>query len=421
MFFMRRWRQRGEEEKEFNADTFKRQSAILVDDEQSPRAGGSDGRSGFNPRPPTMIERHVANRTQFGGDPPPMPSLQQYNNIGAGAAGVGASRYGDEYDYPGSRQPSFSPGQVMPTSPPPNSAGAQFFMSNGQAPAPYSSAYNEQGQLVRHPSHVAARFDQYGQPITRPPSTAQGDLGRQNSVGGNAHYVDLDRSSVTPFQAAQYAEISRKLNEPPVALNAVDENEEEQPDSRASDRAMYANQAGVEQSLLSAHADGGNANAQSPFVDPQSPAEVYPNPSVRTLDAREAIPPPSPIYSLHSPKTSHERALSNAPSLPEIKVPERTFSPTSYDFPQTPSARPTPSPFHTNFSIPTQQPPRERPSNDLAPDAAESAPAPPVAPVQQAAVPDLAKKEMTPNPGSQRQRPTSTYTVYDESDAYGGF
>jgi len=244
-------------------------------------------------------------------------------------------------------------------------------------------------------------------------------------MGGDAHYVDLDRSSVTPFQAAQYAEISRKLNETPVPLNAVNESEEEeQPDSRASDRAMYANQAGVEQSHLSAPADGANANAQSPFLDPQSPAQVHHNLSVRTdrfLGAREDVTPPSPIYSLHSPK-NHQRPVSDTPSVPEIKVPERTFSPMSYDFPQTPSARPTPSPFHTNFSIPMQQQPAgQRFSKDLGPNVAESAPAPPVTPIQ-ATAPDLAKREeMTPKPEAQRQRPTSSYTVYDESDAYGGF
>jgi len=117
---------------------------------------------------------------------------------------------------------------------------------------------------------------------------------------------------------------------------------------------------------------------------------------------------------LHSQVIPQERPLSDPPTLPEIHVPERTFSPTSYDFPQTPSARPTPSPFHTNFTIPSAPSSGDKFAKDLAPSAA-SAPAPRM----QAIFPDSPKQEVTPKP--QSQRPTSTYTVYDEADAYGGF
>lgn len=380
-----------------------------MDDEGGAYRGG-DGQGGFNPRPPTMIERHMANRTQFGGDVPPMPSLQQYSNLAAGGA---ASGYGNQYDHPISRQPSFSPGQVMPSinSPPPSATGAQFPMANGQSPAPYDSAYNPPEQAVRHPSMAAAMFDQYGNPLALPPNGPQGDLGRQNSAGGNAHYADLTRSSVTPFQAAQYAEISRQLNEPSAALQVVNENEE--PNSSSSDHTIIANQSRAPQST-----NGGDDYLPSPFEDPQIPAEVHQYASVRSdqfLDAQQAPQPVSPIYSLHSQITPQERPLSDMPSLPEIQVPDRTFSPTSYDFPQTPSARPTPSPSHTNFSIPAALSSGGKFSKDLAPSAAESARVP-AAP--EATVPQPTKQEVTPK---QSTRPTSTYTVYDEADAYGGF
>jgi len=338
-------------------------------DDESPYGRASP--NGRSPRPPTMIERHMANRNQFN-DVPPMPSLQQYNNLAAGG-------YGSAYNFPGSLQPSFSPGQIMPTSPPPTATGAQFFAPNGQAPSPYDSQYNEQSQLARQPSNAAAIYDQYGQPISQPSDALQGD---QSAVGGNAHYVDLTRSSVTPFQAAQYAEISRKLNESPAALHAVSELEEE-PASRASDHTLYLNQAAMGQPHL---ADGPAANYGSPFEDPQPPPEVHhslrPGPF---RNAAEEMPPGSPIYSLHAQGTSNERVLSNPPALPELQVPDAAFSPTSYDFPPTPKGMPTPS-----------QATGEKFSKDLAPKAGKVAPQP------------------------SSQRPTSTYTVYDEADAYGG-
>lgn len=414
MFFLRRWRKRGEEEaEEFNADMFKRQSAILVDDERSPYGGGNQGHAGFNPRPPTMIERHMANRNQLDAVPP-MPSLQQYHNLaagGAGSAGVGASGYGNEYDY-SNQHLSFSPGQFMPVSPPPTVTGAQFFAPHGQA---HDSAYDNQGQLVHQPSNGAAIYNENGQLARGSSNAAQWHLNRQNSTGGDGHYIDLARSSVTPFQAAQYAEISRKLNGTPSALHVVNEKDEE-PVTQASDRTLYANQAREGHSHLSIPAEEGSVNPESPFVDPQVPAEAHHNSllgSDLNHNSQEVSVPPSPIYSLHSQIPSNQPVVSNPPSLPEIRVPERTFSPMSYDFPQTPSGRPTPSPFHTNFSVPNP-PASEKFPDTFVSNATESGPLSSA----QATVPGLPKREVTSK--SESPRPTSTYTIYDEADAYGG-
>jgi len=287
----------------------------------------------------------------------------------------------------------------MPTSPPPTTMGAQVFAPYDATTSPYDSTYGEQGQLERQSSITAPIYNENGQLVRQPSIAAQHGLGMQNPVGSNAHYVDLARSSVTPFQAAQYAEISRKLNEAPSQLHGVNE-EAEEPDSSASDHATYAMQAAEAHSHLSIPAEGGSANPESPFADPQIPAEAH-------------VVPPSPIYSLHPQNASNKLVVSEPPMLPEVRLPERTFSPTSYDFPQTPSARPTPSPFHTNFNIPGS-PSRQMLHKDLAFGATESAPSP-----AQATVPGLATRDMTPKPES--RRPTSTYTVYDETDAYGGF
>jgi hypothetical protein len=184
----------------------------------------------------------------------------------------------------------------------------------------------------------------------------------------------LDRSSVTPFQAAQYAEISRQLNtKAPGGLNPVNEDEEQ---------AHYTNSYAI--------SSRDNANQSSPFADPHE-----------AQDAQDLVPP-SPIYSMNSTKTFRDRVISNPPQLPDFQAQERTFSPTSYDFPQTPSVLPTPSPSPANFSIPSSQA-VERFPNGLTPEAAGAPSARNVA------------------ASGKNQRPASTYTVYDENDAYGGF
>lgn len=320
-----------------------------------------------------MIERHIASRSPF--DAPPMPSLQQYNNMGAGAG----SGYGNEYDYPAAPQQSFNPGQVMPSPtspPPPTQTGMQFFAPYGQSPlnspGPYDSAYNDNGQVVRQPSNGAAFHKEQGQLAGQPSTGMRGDLSRQDSVGGNANYIDLDRSSVTPFQAAQYAEISRQLNtKAPGSLNPVNEDEE---------RAHYANGYAI--------SSRDNANQSSPFTDLHD-----------AQDAQDLVPP-SPIYSMNSTKASRDRVLSNPPQLPDFQAQGRTFSPSSYDFPQTPSALPSPS--AANFNIPSPRA-AERFPNGLTPEAAGASSAHNVA------------------ASGKNQRPASTYTVYDENDAYGGF
>jgi len=74
---------------------------------------------------------------------------------------------------------------------------------NGGSPSPmqpYGYAPREDpSQLARQPSNAAF--------LTRQPSA----VGYEIPNDPYAHYVDLNRSSVTPFQAAQYADISRQL------------------------------------------------------------------------------------------------------------------------------------------------------------------------------------------------------------------
>lgn len=392
MFLLRKLRKKDLEDTDFNADAFKRQSAVLVDDEPFPARG-------FNPRPPTMIERHMAGNYDSQGVPP-MPSLQQYHNVGNYTSGG----YGNEYD--NSQAPSFGPGQVMSPTP-------------GFSPYSPQSAYDQQGEIIRHPSNVGTVYTAHSQ---------TGQLNRHASNGGAlsnpyasgtdpAHYVDLDRSSVTPFQAAQYAEISRKLNTaPPVGLGAVQEGEDEP----ASAAIHYADGAGT--AHLSIPVEHGIANPESPFADPHAQvAQILAKHQSQTLEREEqdilvppraitddAIPgsPGSPVYSLHPP----ERVLSTPPKLPEIRVgaEERAFSPTSYDFPQTPSMRPSPfvSPFNNGHFAQEQD--ASLTGMAVSTDTPDPSPGP-------AAV-TVGKRE----PKTNAARPVSSHTVYDEADVYGG-
>ncbi|EGN96900.1 hypothetical protein SERLA73DRAFT_124667 [Serpula lacrymans var. lacrymans S7.3] len=185
MFCLRRRRKRDQDEDIFNPDAFRRQSAILVDDPPPPPPVS------YNPRPPTMIERKLTNAS------PALAAQQGYGQPPYGGGG---------YDVYG--QHSFGPGELVPQirSPPP--ASHQPFGAYGQSPlgsptsvAQYDSAYNQHGQLNRQPSNPTY--------LNRQDSMMNAPYGVV--ADPNAHYVDLNRSSVTPFQAAQYADITRRL------------------------------------------------------------------------------------------------------------------------------------------------------------------------------------------------------------------
>ncbi|KIK99124.1 hypothetical protein PAXRUDRAFT_132726 [Paxillus rubicundulus Ve08.2h10] len=164
MWCMRR--QRNRDADDFDADAFKRQSAILVDDAAMPPRS-------YNPRPPTMIERHNAS-----------PAL---------AAQTAQNLYGNYSAY-GQQQAPYATNQHG-SSPPPQAYGQQPVMGY--------SAYDDPRQLSRQPSNGAY--------LTRQPTIAPAYGPSFVPVDPNAHYVDLSRSSVTPYQATQYADISRHL------------------------------------------------------------------------------------------------------------------------------------------------------------------------------------------------------------------
>lgn len=225
---------------------------------------------------------------------------------------------------------------------------------------------------------------------------------RQNSVTGgpfnpvvsspdatDPHYTDLSRSSVTPFQAAQYAEITEKLGAPmsPI-LGAVPEERRAVPFEGPS------------------HSDtstqGRNTHIESPFVDAAVVQQPIDNPSYE-LDDEFPLPSPSAFQ--------QARIASLPPTLPEISVAERSFSPvSSLEFPVPLSVHNTPSPFSTEFSDHRGPPPTEA-SYKSSPLATSST----RAQAEDSVIPRSPNTEFTPN-----NRPDTVYTLYDEEDAYGG-
>ncbi|KAL4251571.1 hypothetical protein ABKN59_006707 [Abortiporus biennis] len=391
-FFIRRSRH-NDDDGDFSDDALRRQSAVLPDDTFSPTRGMPDRSYGATPRPPSMFEQRMGNVPASFGAPPPQ-----------------ATGY---YGYQAPQ--SFNPGEFMPNNGPytqdpmtPNSTNP-FFAPMGQTPlgspvsvGPYGSAYDEQGQLLNRQPSAGANAYLSRQPssgaaavLSRQPSAGAGVmLSRQPSMGNaletpsDAHYVDLNRSSVSPFQAQQYEEISRRLNTnapvplpPAVGNGATEYAEKEGMSPKLNNTVPLDVGQSVNPGQLLSVAPKEQALPESPFADPG------------IHETEEALPqPPSPTFSAKA------RIASNPPILPEIQLQQRAFSPVTMEFPGGVSAaRPVPSPLSTSVALP-------------------SAPADVhIANAHIASAP----QGVSNNAAAQKEfkRPE---TMYDDDDAYGG-
>ncbi|KAH8832971.1 hypothetical protein DL96DRAFT_697305 [Flagelloscypha sp. PMI_526] len=236
-YFLRRKRNSRLDDDAFNPDQFRR-SAVLMPD--SPTHDDILAR-GFNPAP------HHGGMAQFGDNAPVTYGNVGHSNYGAdngvSNSGYGAGNYGGDAAWN-----QMSPPPTAQTSQPfMNDHMAQGYGFNPASPvsdsvAPYDSAYNQAN--FAHPStagaidattavsaaHAAAAYPSAG-PIRRNSGGSQrGDFGPQTpgaqyasypGVDANGSprnsatdYLELSRSSVTPFQAAQYKIISNKLGAP---------------------------------------------------------------------------------------------------------------------------------------------------------------------------------------------------------------
>jgi hypothetical protein len=404
-------RSRNEEE-----DILRRQSMVLPDDPMPP-SRGIPGNRGVTPRPPSMIEQHMnSGPISFApqghyGDQSPFTPAQHYGDQSSFAP---QQQYGDPSFYGYSNQGAYNGGQVLPMPPqawaPVTPHSSQpFFAPMGESPmgspispAPYDSAYDAVGRLVRQPSNGAylersgSNGGDYVVSGQTSPGGSNGTLSRQPSVdpsiplmlqpGGRsltrepsvstpavpspqievpaeAHYVDLNRSSVSPFQAAQYAEISDRLQTaPPMPLStplvaeAADKaimNDEQIAPAVMIPRPLNVNgQAKVTSPVTSPVM---SPIAMSPVMSPvdMHSASPFSDPKIDQVMANadyETMPrPPSPTYS------SKSRIDSTPPKLPEIALPQRVFSPTTMEFPSSPSARPAPSPLSATMEMPSSE------------------------------------------------------------------
>ncbi|KAF8990671.1 hypothetical protein BDQ17DRAFT_1433608 [Cyathus striatus] len=507
-FFIRRSRRKRDDSGAFDPTDFRR-SAMIIND---PPTHEDTIARGYNPRPPTMIERRQMNSnspaptfgTQYGAPAPAYPDDPAMNygmNRGDGAYPSFTPGQVMNANY-GNMSPGYGPASADPLFPPSAYANQSPF---SPMESPMSAVmYNERGEpvnapvLTRQPSHGAplARQDSYnngynsygeygnGNALNRQPSYgAPSQLSRQLSgsagIGAGSatgagisaaalsfypaavrqafearsvnamptpqapasppppngipvpptpsesdtsmtDYVDLTRSSVSPYQAAQYAEISRKLNaEPPKGLDSPAVEEE----------IMRTSAADPDRDLPPVPLKDYD---ESPFADPRN---TMPTPrkdmAVRPVSSDsisqeisqelEFPVPPSPAAAYNS----KFRIDSTPPTLPEIQIESRVSvasyngsfgrsSPIGSAFPSgvttigtggrtlfADSRFPTtPSPLASSFGMPT-------PPINGSFDTGASAPTP-------SKLSNVATVYSTP------EQPKRPETVYDPDDAYGG-
>lgn len=355
----------------------RRQSILLPDEPGPDRPFNAMG----SPRPPTMIERRLNSTPSSLSRQPPMPNM--YPNNG----------YGNGYGASESVQPSFYPGDIVtPTSSNPFiSPYTQDVLAS-----PVSSSVPDY-HVAPHPMNPVAPPEV----LTRSPSsTNRATVIRQNSIPGGPHspmvsspndtdpqYVELSRSSVIPSQGMQYAEMNKNSHAPSVMAAVPEESH----DDAAHNRMLSPN---------TGPSPRYEAPKESADIDSGTEQQVLSAP--RELDME--VPLPTPIM------FEHTRISSNPPTLPEIRVPERSFSPVaSLELPVPLSARESPSPFSVEFSNMRTPPPAglKFASSPLATSSPKSAET------------TVVYHDQTAGAKSSK-RPDTVYTLYEEEDAYGG-
>lgn len=370
---------------------------------------------GFNPRPPTMIERHLASPAptfgaQYGH---PGPAFNEYTGEYAdNGAGYGAPNY-----------QSFSPGQVLTMNngaPSPIAANSAhpMYADPAYAQSPFSPAGSP---IAPHDQYAGQEYYEHGQPpagvVAYPVLTRQGsgssqtsdkrrlptptDIQRENAPAND--YVDLNRSSVSPYQAEQYQEISRRLNtEVPAGLPTAEIEKDLPPQPNTS---PFADPASVPPSPGGQYAID-RRNLERP-VSGESLAS-------QTL---EFPVPPSPAHAV----SSRYRVDSSPPTLPEIFVESRVSVggfPMRNSEIMSPGLTPgqgsrfptTPSPLASSFAMPSPPPSGES-------SFVHNAAAAPSPLHNEVSAPEAAAtKEENPN----AKKRATTYSMYDPEDAYGG-
>ncbi|KAG7445127.1 uncharacterized protein BT62DRAFT_1007510 [Guyanagaster necrorhizus] len=347
-FFLRRWRTNRRETDEFDAKTFRR-SAVLM---HGPRSDPDTDRS-FNPRPPSMLERRnhpMSFGTQYGAPGPAYaPPERSQPHYGAGVT-LGYSLAAN------SANPLFAPAvhkQVddTPSAFPVPSDTPQYVYSydldDGPLPSP---VYGLGGPTIpaRTPSNRTSE-NTVSRNVSISRSTATYDQSvHHSSVASSApwqslpvpanDYIDVARSSVTPFQAAQYAEIANRLDtEVPQGLDTPAVNEY----VHSRNASLATNGSGTPPVVPPK--DSYNTQATSAPSPSPKRTSVQSQASVDIMKDLEFPAPPSPVLST----SSRYRVDSTPPTLPEISIDRGSVSqyslPSSYR--DSTSSTPMSSPF----------------------------------------------------------------------------
>ncbi|KJA22739.1 hypothetical protein HYPSUDRAFT_637007 [Hypholoma sublateritium FD-334 SS-4] len=420
MYFVRRSKKQ-DAEPAFDQNDFRRSAMILND----PPTHEDTVARGFNP-PPTMAERHASHAPTFG---------TQYGHPGGVYAqqGYAGNQYNTQYNQAGQgyAQDGYAGGQY-------NQAGAGYAQdayagSQYNQPSPGYGANTrsfEPGQVISsHPIHTPqSPMEQYAPPIaaypvlTRTPSASSSEqphaapasnMNRESLPAGD--YVDLSRSSVSPFQAAQYVEISRRLNaEVPAGLTSAALERELPPVPPAPESSPFADPASAPPSPGAQYAIDRRAAPDDEYAPRAASRPLSGDSSLGTHDFPAPPPPAMPAVA-----ASRYRIDSMPPVLPEIHLQARgSVSSLSPVLSIRSSGAPapggllsagvgdavhsrfpaTPSPLASSFGMPSPA------AGSSEASFADASPVPRPAPA------------VAQDPKARK----STYSMYDPEDAYGG-
>jgi len=369
-WFMRR-RRPDQDAINFDPGTFRRSAMLMAD----PPTHQDTVERGFNPAtPPAMMERR------------PIYTQASFDNT----VGVGSPTSGSQLVF----QAPYSPITSGPNVSSPVSA---YDHHSWGTPAPVLTRNTSGSSAYSAHSQGPAQFAAYPALPSRQNSMRNGQLAPPQN---ETEYLDLERTSVTPFQAAQYVEISKHLNtevpkglDTPTVSQIVAEKMDLPPLPPKEEKA-------------------------NPFAD----AEPEEGDSLPMIQDMSFPAPPSPVHTSSS-RYGRERVDSTPPTLPEILVQPRVSVTSAYlsDPGSAPGSAPgsqtvfmnvgkspfaespmgsrfpvTPSPLASSFMVST-------------PPAAETSFPAPAAP----------EPAVQARPEPKKRQPVFS-TVYDPEDAYGG-
>ena len=166
-----------------------RRSALMLPDPPSPDHGVSDG---FNP-PPMMQRNHET-----------FTPVSPWAYSGSNMAGHGVHNQYQDVS-----------GHVLSSAPQAEAtASGQHFepIASVPLPSPPGQSASDSRVLTRHPSNSLPRRQANSTAGAVPRPTFTTPHTTRNAPIPADDYMDLSRSSVSPFQAVQYTEISRRLN-----------------------------------------------------------------------------------------------------------------------------------------------------------------------------------------------------------------